>query len=95
MKSQNSYDGDFFDAVEFGSLNDAKTYYSSDLNIDYIDSRGMSVLMIAAYYSFSEILIWILSKGSNKNLKNSEGLAAIDFARKNNHTNMEKLLSES
>lgn len=50
------YDGDFFDAVEFGCLEDARRYYGDDVDIDYVDSIGKTVLMIAAKYGHLEII---------------------------------------
>ncbi len=80
-----SYDGDIFDAVEFGDLESLKMYWQDGIDIDYQEKEGNTLLILAVYYGWEEIVQFLLSKGPNLHLKNKEGDTALDIARKKRH----------
>ncbi|MEQ8791157.1 MAG: ankyrin repeat domain-containing protein [Pirellulaceae bacterium] len=86
------YDGDFFDAVEFCSLGDAQRYYSDDIDLDYLDETGKTVLMIAAYYGHVDVIRWLLEKGAQKDIVGPTGERAVDIAQAQGHNKAARLL---
>jgi hypothetical protein len=71
-----TYDGDLFDAIELGDLESAKIYWSEDIEIDYQEKGGNSMLMLAVSYGFKDVVEFLLSKQPNLNLKNDQGQTA-------------------
>lgn len=86
------YDGDFFDAVEFGSLDVTQMYFGDDVDIDYVDSTGKTVLMIAASYGHLNIVRWLLEKGARKDIVGPNGERAVDIALAQGHNEVVRLL---
>ncbi|WMX13173.1 ankyrin repeat domain-containing protein [Aureispira sp. CCB-E] len=54
------YDADIFDAVEFGDLESVKMYWSKEMNIDWQDSNGINLIMLASRYNHKEIVKHLL-----------------------------------
>lgn len=80
-----TYDGDIFDAVEFGDLDTLKLYWQDAIDLDYQEKEGNTLLMLAVSYGWEEIVQFLLSKGPNLHLINKEGDTALDIARKKRH----------
>ncbi|MCB0533077.1 MAG: ankyrin repeat domain-containing protein [Lewinellaceae bacterium] len=89
-----SVDPDIFDAVKFGDIETVKAYWTSEIDVDYQDQKGMNLLMYAAEYGHNEILKFLLTKKPNDNLKAQHGKTALDFAKGNGHENTVKLLKD-
>ena len=79
------FDLDIFDAVEFGDLDTLKSYWKDSININFQDSNGMDLLMIACSYGHIEIVKFLIKHKPNFNNKNKLGQTAIDIATLNDH----------
>ncbi len=90
-----TYDGDIFDAIEFGDLESVKMYWTESIEIDYQEKGGNTMLMLASYYGVEEIFEFLLAKRPNLNLKNDLGQTAADIARGKGHNSMLDLLRKS
>lgn len=86
------YDPDIFDAVVFGDLESIKMYWQNDINVNYQEKRGATMLMLAAYYGFEDIVEYLMSKGADLSLKNTEGQTAMEIAQQNGHPGVVKLI---
>jgi ankyrin repeat protein len=95
MPATPGYDGDFFDAVEFGDLDGAKMYSCNGeaVDINCRERHDQTVLMIASYYGHSHIVAWLLSLGADTALRDSSGKTALDLARENGHAESTSLLT--
>jgi len=87
-----NYDPDIFDAVEFGNLDSIKMYWQKDIDIDFLEKGGATMLMLAAYYGFEDIAEYLLSKGANTSLKSTKGQTAIEIAKERGHLAVVKLI---
>lgn len=89
-----TYDGDIFDAIEFGYLKSVKLYWRESIEIDYQEKGGNTMLMLAGYYGFEDIFEFLLSKKPNLDLKNNRGQTSADIAREKGHTKILDLLEK-
>lgn len=87
-----NFDPDIFDAIEFGDLESVKMYWTDEIDIDFQDSYGITMTMLAAKYQFEEIVKYLLEFNPNIKLKNSEGRTAIDIARDSKDKSIYNLL---
>lgn len=76
------YDSDIFDAVEFGDLETVKTYWKKEINIDYQDNNGMSLIMLASIYNHKEIVNHLLTLNPNLYLRNNNKETVFQLAEK-------------
>jgi ankyrin repeat protein len=90
-----NYDGDLFDAIELGDLESAKIYWSEDIEIDYQEKGGNSMLMLAVSYGFKDVVEFLLSKQPNLNLKNDQGQTAADIAKEKGYDQILNLIKKS
>jgi ankyrin repeat protein len=51
-----TYDGDLFDAIEFGDLESVKLYWQDSIEINYQEKGGNTMLMLAVHYGFEDIV---------------------------------------
>lgn len=79
------YNADIYDAVELGDLDSVKLYWTENININYQDLNGMTLLMYASSYGFEDIVEFLLSFNPDIELQNKEQKTALDMANKNGH----------
>lgn len=72
------FDSDIFDAVTFGDLDSVQMYWSDEIDIDYQDKFGMTLLMYASMYGWSEIIDYLLKYQPDVTLCDYKGETAID-----------------
>ena len=96
---------DIFDFDEEGvSILDMAITYDNIEIVNYLISKGVNInhtnrksgftsLMAAACYGRVEIVKILLANGVNKDVKDSKGFSAIDFARKMNKKSVLELLN--
>ena len=89
------FDADIFDAVEFGDLQTVQSYWTEEINIDWQDGKGMSLLMYASYYGHSDIVRFLLAKAPNQALENAQGKTAIEIAAENHKKEIVNILTQS
>lgn len=89
------YDGDIFDAIEFGDLESVKMYWQERIVIDYQEKEGNTMLMLAVYYGFTDIVEYLLLKRPNLNLRNNQGQTAADIAVEKGYTLILEMLKKS
>ncbi len=82
MTGIRGYDGDFFDAVEFGDIETMELYFSEEIDLNVKDARGRTVLMLAASYGNRDVIHWLLNKGTDVQIADAQGRTALDFAKK-------------
>ena len=87
------FDADIFDAVEFGDLQTVQSYWTEEINIDWQDGKGMSLLMYASYYGHSDIVRFLLTKAPNLALVNHKGKTSLDIAKENQQDEIVNILS--
>ncbi|MEZ4688018.1 MAG: ankyrin repeat domain-containing protein [Bacteroidia bacterium] len=80
-----NFDPDIFDAIEVGDLNSIEMYWTENIDIDYQDNNGQSMLMLAAYYGFQEIVEYLLKYKPTVSIKNKKGETALDIAKNQQH----------
>jgi ankyrin repeat protein len=78
MEKETSFDPDIFDAVEFDDLESLKMYWRNDINIDYQDLNGMTLLMYAVSYDHTAIIEYLLSKNPDLGLRDKMGASVFD-----------------
>lgn len=74
------FDPDIFDAVEFGDLDSVKMYWTNKINVDYQDSRGINLLMLAVIFGHEKLVKHLLQFNPNLYLKDNEGKTVFQFA---------------
>lgn len=74
------YDPDIFDAVEFGDLESVKMYWTNDINIDFQDGDGISLIMLAARYNHKEIVNYLLDFNPNLSLRSNKRKTVFQIA---------------
>ena len=63
-----------------GDLDSVKEFVNDGINIDYIDERtGATVLHAAVASENIEIVSYLVNAGANPNIKDKQGLTAIDY----------------
>lgn len=68
---------------------------TTPIYVDTQDQFGMSALMMAAQYSYTNIAQKLLAKGANPMLSNHVGETALVFALKNNNVELIAILEEA
>jgi len=89
------YDGDLFDAAEFGDLETLESFWTDQINVDWQDLNGMDLIMTACEFGNENIVIHLLTYKPDLAKKNNKGQTALDIAKKANHKNIIKILSEA
>jgi ankyrin repeat protein len=80
-------------AITYDDLEMVKYLLEQGIDVNKTTRRsGFTSLMAAACYGRSEILELLLEYGADKELKDTKGFSAIDFARKMNKKTILKLL---
>jgi ankyrin repeat protein len=80
-------------AADRGNLAIVKILLANKANIDFADTvGGYTPLMIAVYMKRYETVDYLLKMGSNKDIKNKDGLTVYDFARQINDRRINRLL---
>ncbi len=74
------FDPDIFDAIEFGDFDTVQRYWTDQINIDFQDNLGRTMLMLAVYYEFVDIVIYLLWFNPDLELRNKDGQTALDIA---------------
>ncbi len=88
-------DPDFWDAVEFGILEDAKMYSDRGkrMDVNQPNARGMTPAMLAAYYGHADVLAWLATFGVDAHLRDKSGKTALDHAVASGNERCIKILS--
>ena len=68
------------------------TLLSMGININKQDRTGSTVLHRAAISDRKDMVIFLLKSGSNKSIKNNEGMTSLDYAIKNKNNELIKIL---
>lgn len=76
------YDSDIFDAVEFGDLETVKEYWTKDIDIDFQDNNGMSLIMLASRYNHKDIVKHLLTLNPNLYLLNNKEETVFSIAER-------------
>ena len=92
---EQTYDGDIFDAIEFGDFESVKMHWKASIDIDYRGKSGNTMLMLATYYGFEDIVEYLLSKGANLSLTNAQGKTVIDIAKEKGHSRILEVIKMS
>ena len=69
-----------------------KLMLSLGAQIDAIDDRGSTALMLAAKNGQIEVVRYLLSKGADKSLQDNNGITAVEHARQQGHLDIVSLL---
>ena len=81
-------------AITYDNIEIVNYLISKGVNINHTNRRsGFTSLMAAACYGRVEIVKILLANGVNKDVKDSKGFSAIDFARKMNKKSVLELLN--
>ncbi|MCI5054485.1 MAG: ankyrin repeat domain-containing protein [Flavobacteriales bacterium] len=94
-KTDMEYDSDLFEAVEFGNLNAVRTFWSEDIDMNYQDKKGWTLLMYAAYYGFTDIFEFLVEKGANVDVIDTENRTARSIALDNGNEHLLELISST
>ncbi len=79
-------------AVTYNNIEMVKYLIEQGIDVNKTDRRsGFTSLMAAACFGRNEIVQLLLTSGADKNLVDSKGFTAIDFARKMNKKSILKL----
>lgn len=82
-----------FDIARKGSLSDLMVIYNKDKTIvNAIDTKGSSMLILAAYYGNSEVALFLAEKVKNINYNSGMGTALLAAVVKGNYKIAQKLL---
>ncbi len=85
---------DIFEDIKHGDLDEVKEGLTSDLDIDFQDPDGMSLLMQAACYGHEEICVFLLDLKPDVILENKDGKSAVDLAEENGHDGIAAILRD-
>lgn len=93
--NQNDSYFNLFDAMEFGKIERFKELFG-DQDPDMAIGQGQRgvLLRMAAHSGRTELARFLVEKGADPNLKNSEGMSAADWAIKQEHTDISSLFEE-
>lgn len=68
-----TYDADIFDGVMLGNLDSVKMYWQDQIDIDFQEIGGYTMLVLAASFGFEEMLQFLLTKNPDQSLQNYAG----------------------
>ena len=71
---------DAFDLARKGETENLLKLIEAGLNPDTVDAKGSSLLMLAAYYGYAEMVSALVARGANPDLRNPKGLSPLDGA---------------
>lgn len=77
-----NYDADIFDAIELDDLASMRMYWTEEIDINWQDRKGMTMLMYAVSYSNIPILNFLLTKKPNLLLVNNANENVIEMAER-------------
>ncbi|MFK7808086.1 MAG: ankyrin repeat domain-containing protein [Saprospiraceae bacterium] len=89
------YDSDIFDAVEFGDLKSVKRHWTKEINVNFQDENGISLIMLASRYNHKDIVNHLLTLKPNLYLKNKEGETVFQIAGQLKDKEIFKTITES
>ncbi len=81
MERRINFDPDIFDAVEFDDLVSVKMYWTNNINVDYQDLNGMTLLMYAVSYDHMAIIEYLLTKNPDLELIDKSGASVFNKVR--------------
>ena len=81
--------------VHLGSISKVKTCITIGVNLDITDNNGNTPLIIAATTGQEYITQLLITSGCDINVKNREGLDAIEQSFCSNHTKVQSILTEA
>ena len=86
------YDGDIFDAVEYGELEQVKMFWTDEIDVNWQDGAGMDLMMLACHHGHYEIAHHLLQFNPDLKQHNHAGLSAYDIAIQNGKWMTKQLL---
>lgn len=89
------YDGDIFDAAEFGDLETLKLFWTDQINVDWQDSNGMDLIMTACQFGNEDVVIHLLTYKPDLTKRNKKGQTVLDIAIEINNKNIIDLINEA
>jgi ankyrin repeat protein len=87
-------DGDGITSLSWAAISNrvemARLLISRGADVNHVDKKGMTPLLYAASIDFgdSEMIDLLLKSGAHADARNSDGLTALDLARKYKHTHL-------
>ena len=88
------FDADIFDAVEFDDIESVKMYWTDEIDVDYQDMNGTTLLMLACSYNNKTIVEFLLQHEPQINLRNKNNVSAVDLAFKHEDKDIYNMLLE-
>lgn len=82
-------------AIFKGHLKISYTLLKSDCEVDTKNKSAQTALMYASLFGRKKIVKSLLQKGASSNLKDANGVSAIDLAKQQHNNQMSQLLSGS
>jgi len=88
------YDADLFELVELDNYEHVRLFLDSSRppDVNARDTRGQTVLMVAAYYGHNALLSLLLERGADPNLSDARGETALTKALRHRHAEAARLL---
>lgn len=87
---------ELWEAVKNGELSTVKKALKDECaNVNQRNANDETMLMIAAQQGNGDIVSLLLKNGADTNLKNKEGLTALELAKQNNHEEIIETLNEA
>lgn len=71
-----------FNVVKNNNINEVKEILENydNINLDFVSKNGWAAIHLASYYGFTEVLVELILKKANANLKNRDGWTALHLA---------------
>lgn len=86
---------DFFELCKSGSAEELEQAIEEGAEVNQVDSRGRSPLMVAAKHNSSSVVDVLLKQGSYVNVRSNKGWTALMYAAAHNSSETVRLLIES
>ncbi|XP_077494225.1 G patch domain and ankyrin repeat-containing protein 1 homolog isoform X1 [Amblyomma americanum] len=83
---------EYFTAAQRNDLSELKRCLLAGVDVDATDVFGWTALMCASCDGAERSVRYLLNKGANKHLKNTQGRTAVELAARQGHVNVVELL---
>ncbi len=95
LSKQDAMELDFLRAVKNGNVYKARTLINKGVDVNTKTDKGVSDLMIAAYWNNIEIVKLLIDRGANVNKKDNYGETALMCATRRVNTEIVELLKNA